>query len=111
MFRICRHPLLALAIALPALVGGQAQAAPDDLKKVRVLLVFDTVDRELRDQLVKDEKRVKKLLTSYIPKGRLTVQVLSGREVTREKILAYYRDLRTSSEESLLFFYGGHGAV
>src|SRR5262249_17060179 len=108
MVRICRHPLLALAVLL-ALAGGRASAAPE-LKKVRILLVFDTTS-DLNDQLVKDEKRIGRLLRTHLPAARVEVRTLRGREATREKILSHYRNLRTSAEEGLVFFYGGHGAM
>jgi hypothetical protein len=106
--RICRHPLLALAVLL-VLSGGRASAAPE-LKKVRILLVFDTTS-DLNDQLVKDEKRIGRLLRANLPAARMEVRTLRGRDATREKILAYYRNLRTSDDEGLVFFYGGHGAM
>src|SRR5262245_38770565 len=110
MPRIFRHPLLALALVLPALTGGRAAAAPAELKKVHALLVFDTVS-DLRDQLLKDEKRVARLLRNNLPHNQVEVKTLRGRDATREKVLAYYRSVPVKPEEGLLFFYGGHGVV
>jgi hypothetical protein len=109
MSRICRHPLLVLALLVLALTGGRASAA-SELTKVHVLLVFDTTS-DLKDQLVRDQKRVGRLLRNNLPPKLVEVKTLIGREATREKILAYYRSVPVSADEGLVFFYGGHGAM
>src|SRR5262249_49375021 len=48
---------------------------------------------------------------SHIPAARITVDALEGPKVTRREILGHYQRLRTSPDEALLFFYGGHGAT
>src|SRR5206468_12159717 len=37
--------------------------------------------------------------------------VLSGDDVTAAAVLGYYRRLKTNSNESLVFFYSGHGIL
>jgi hypothetical protein len=103
---------LACLAAAPGLSpGSRLSAAPLELKKVRILLVFDTYS-DLASTLEIDEERVTHTLLKGIPAARRDEPVvLKGKAVTRERILAYYRDLKTGPDEALLFFYGGHGAT
>jgi hypothetical protein len=76
---------------------------------LRALLVIDTNSSKLKESVAQDQKRMLGLLESCVPKNRLELKVLSGNEVTPEKILDYYRGLDTSDKETLLFYYAGHG--
>src|SRR5947207_9257138 len=71
-----------------------AGAAPPELKKLHILLVFDT--NELTG-LEKDLVAVQGLLRLGIPQDRMSVTVLKGDPVTPENVLKHYlRDLRAA---------------
>ncbi len=98
--------LLLLPAALPA-------APPDQLKKLHVLMVFDTGDADIGKSLELDRKRLTKLLQGAIPSARYTVTNLAGKELTGEALFATIRGMRTrvSPRDGLLFYFGGHGAL
>jgi hypothetical protein len=98
--------------AAPPPKPAEPLAAPPlaELRRLRVLLVFDT-QSELKDQLALDKQQIRRALVEAIPAPRLELTTLTGRQATREKILAHYRNLRTSADEGLVFFYGGQGAT
>jgi len=105
---------LVALVALSLVLGGPAPrlvAAPAELKKLHVLMVFDTNDEGLESSLRIDEWRMKRVLTETIPADRYAVTVLKGDDVTPERILGYYSELKPNSDDALLFFYGGHGAT
>jgi hypothetical protein len=107
---LCAASLPAAAPPRPGAPARSLAAGKPDLKRLRVLLVFDTVS-DLKDQLVRDEERITRVLRSTIPARLLEVKLLRGRDATRERILAYYRNLKTGPDEGLVFFYGGQGAT
>jgi hypothetical protein len=88
-----------------------AQAAPTELKKVHVLLVFDNADKYLQDSLRIDIWRMKRFVQEQFPEERCTFEVLTGERASRDGILGHYRNGKVSSSEGLFFFYGGHGAL
>lgn len=97
-----------LVVLLLLLVPATSRAA--ELRKLHVLLVFDTVS-DLDTQLVKDEMRLTSLLRHHIPKSRMQITVLKGDRATPANIRAYYRSLKVTPQEGMFFFYGGHGAI
>lgn len=105
--------LAGLCAILPIFASTHLRAAPAtpaDLKKVHILLVFDT-DSDLEESLKIDEWRMKMLLFKSIPEARRTLTILKGKEATRDKILETYARLKVTKDEGLFFFYGGHGAT
>jgi hypothetical protein len=99
-----------LAIARPAL------AQPDVAKRIHALIVFD----EKVTGAAKDGKEVEHVLheafnnPKMFPEGDLkripaTITVLRGAEATATKVLEYYRELEEVGEDTLLFYYAGHG--
>jgi hypothetical protein len=99
---------------LPApLGGGRAKAAaPAELKKLLVVLAFDT-DSDLDDSLRADQSRLRKLLPEMLPADRYELKEFFGGQLTRANVLAFLRDprIRIGSDTGVLFFYGGHGAT
>lgn len=83
---------------------------PPELKRLRVLLVFDT-DSNLQKQLEIDKFNLVGLFRQNVPASRLSLTVLEGDKARRGEILRYYRTLETGPDEALLCFYGGHGAT
>lgn len=92
--------------------AGRAQAP--ELKKLFVVMAFDTNDEGLRVSLEKDEKTMLSLLRAAIPTSRYeVVKTLKGDAVTKTNLLAAVKSLKkkVSPNDSVLFFYGGHGAL
>lgn len=112
--------------------GPAAKAAPPEpLKKLHILMVFDTADEDLGKSLWKDLKRLSKLWQVTIPGSRYEVKVLVTREPSAEDnvdlkalravkvaqvgdaIFAHYKALqgKVRPDDGLLFYFGGHGAM
>jgi Caspase domain len=113
---------LSCLFAVAVLLAGSSLFAADktevsargpgpDLKKLRALLVIDTADELLKDSVTQDKKNMENILTAFIPESMCEITVLEGKKVTRQAILDHYRTLKTGPDESLLFFYAGHGAM
>src|SRR5436190_7515001 len=103
---------LLLALLAAGLATGTAPGAePPALKKLRILMVFDTSDKDLAPSLKIDDWRMRRLVKKTIPESMRTLDVLTGKDVTADKIFDYYKKLKTGADEGLLFFYGGHGAI
>jgi hypothetical protein len=93
---------------------GQPQAAgPDEAVRVRALLVGDTGDPDIGGSVSKDLAIMQVLLKGAFAKhrDRLTLEILTDSNVTRERILGYYQKRKTGPEETLLFYFSGHGGT
>ena len=105
--RIAIIACLALSCVVPK-VGAQ----PAEAAKVRVLLVLDTLDR-MGETWGLDGKNMKALIETAMAQqkleGRFTIDMLTGGSVNPDNILNYYRNLQTGPNETLMFFYSGHG--
>lgn len=102
-----------LLAALPVL--GQTPPAPartnlPELKKLQVLLAIDT-NSALSDSVDADRRNMETLLRKHIPEERLELTVLQGEQLTRDGILQYFKNLKTSPDDAVLFFYAGHGKI
>lgn len=102
---------LLAALVLLVGIGSTPAATPAPLKKLHILMVFDTNDEDLIYSLKVDEWRMERLIHKNIPASLFNLKVLKGKDVTADKILAYYKNLKVKPDEGLLFFYGGHGAI
>src|SRR5262245_59708880 len=102
----------AAALLLMAALPFPSRAAPE-LKKLHVLLAFDTADAGLGKGLEIDQRRVTKLLQGAIPAARYEVTALTGKGLTGEALFENIRGMRTkvTPRDGLLFYFGGHGAI
>jgi hypothetical protein len=102
--------LFAALLALTGLLAAvpRLEAAPAELKRLRVLLVFGK-GAEQKNSIDADEWRINTLLRGNIPRRQLDITTLRGNQATRDAVLRYYRDLKTSPDEALLFYSSGHG--
>ncbi len=97
---------------LSAVLGWTAASAapPPELRKVYALLVVDTLGG-LSDSVKLDGERVDRLLSSNLPADRIDIKVLTGKDVNADAILRYYRALKVGRDDTLFFYYAGHGAT
>jgi hypothetical protein len=92
-------------------------AAPAEASRLRILLVIDTLgdNHAQRFGAVEDGNNMIRTLTAALKsqklEGRYTLTVLKGKQATPANVLAYYRHLKTGPNESLLFYYTGHGCL
>ena len=98
-------------LAIGASVGLSAPsdaAGPEELRKLYILMVFDTVDMDLGPSLISDQKRMTKLWQATIPADRYSLTVLTGKQVTGEKIFDHYKKLKgkITPKDGLVFFFG-----
>jgi hypothetical protein len=102
-----------LSLVVAATVGsGQCCAQrPNPLDQIRVLVVIDTGDPNLRSAVLKDRENIKRTLKQLIPAERYTVDEMVGEDNTPDKIIGYYRHLKTGPNEGLVFYFSGHGAT
>jgi hypothetical protein len=91
-------------------VGAEAQTHLPELRKVHALLVVDTLSG-LGESVKVDGERIEHLLSESLPRDRVEIRVLTGKDVSAESILSYYRDLQASRDDALFFYYAGHGAT
>ena len=100
-------PVLAAAfVRLPFSLGQP----PAELRKLHALLVIDTRSG-LGESVVIDGERMGHLLQRGIPRDKLDMTVLTGKDVTAARILNYYRNLKADANDAVLFYYAGHGAI
>src|SRR5438045_7701215 len=79
-------PGLLLAGCILAAVGSPSRAAPPEpLKKLHILMVFDTADEDLGPSLWLDLLRLSRLWQSTIPADRYEIKVLVSANPPEEK--------------------------
>lgn len=80
--------------------------------RLRVLIAVDT-DDQAGITWGRDGLNVKAMLESMLKKqglaDRSTIDIFTGKQVTADKILTYYRTLKVEAGDALLFYYSGHG--
>lgn len=109
-----------LCILVMAAVLALATAAPsrgqDLADRVHFLIVADTVDRYANTLgLDLDRDRMKKVIQDtmsahgYKEGAKYTIAVLDANRMTEKNVLDYYRQLKVGTNETLVFYYTGHG--
>jgi hypothetical protein len=115
MRTFARGATLAVLGGLAALAGlpGPARAgdAPEELKRIHILMVIDSGDERVGKSVLVDKKRMTTMWSRTIPADRFVLKVLQGKEVTRKNILAHYKNLRVGKGEGKVFYYAGHGVT
>jgi hypothetical protein len=89
---------------------GERAAPAAELRKLHALLVIDS-HSGLGKSVVIDRHRIETLLKDGIPRARLELTIFNDKDVTKDRILQYYRSIKVNSSDSLLFYYAGHGAI
>lgn len=108
-----RTTLELLALTLAAVLVGSTSSVlhAAELKRLHILMVFDTQTSELTRGLKIDEMRMRKLWQETIPHGRYQLTVVSGRNVKRATILGHLKGLRPTADEGVVCYFAGHGAT
>ena len=106
---------IAMALAIPLLAQGQT---PTEAARVHFLLAVDTQDRSSKALgLDLDRDNIKKIIHDSMqalgykegPLGRYTITVLEGLGMSEKTVLDHYRQLKVGANETLVFYYTGHG--
>lgn len=88
-----------------------ARADDVDAPMVHVLIVADTNDARIGQHVESDRRMVVAAVEEALPSHRRTLRVLAGDDATPENVLQYYQELQNGANDTLLFYYAGHGAV
>ena len=102
-----------LALAVFAALAQNAMAA-NEATRARILLVIDTDTEGAKDfGATHDRDHMRSALEKHLKHDHLkyTLDILQGSSVTKDKILNYYKNLKTNSNETLFFYYTGHGGM
>jgi hypothetical protein len=98
-------------LVVAAAAWAAAPAAAVAPQRVHALIVADTLDPRIGDSTAVDRDNVKGLLTSGIPASRLSLTVLDGTSVTRERILGTIQRMGVQPTDTVVFWFAGHGGT
>jgi hypothetical protein len=99
-----------LGACLGVVLAAPVTEAAPELRKVHALVVVDTLSG-LGQSVMIDGVRIDRLLRNNLPRDRVEIRILTGKDVNAEAILAYYRTLAVGRDDALFFYYAGHGAT
>ncbi|MCI0459369.1 MAG: caspase family protein [Gemmataceae bacterium] len=107
-------PLLFAALALAGAIPSRAAEEKDEATRLRILLVIDTEGHSAKENgfaldQASMKRAIKETLREQNLEDRYTLDILHGQDVTPEKLLAYYRNLKVAPTETLFCYYSGHG--
>src|SRR5262249_6471331 len=97
--------VLAIAVARPAL-------ATEEASKVRILLVIDTEGRNAAKLgTVHDREHLQAAFAKALKRDQpaYTFDILEGDAASPKSVLDYYQNLKSGRDETLFFWYTGHG--
>lgn len=107
---VVRRALCALATVLGCVFAPAGTALAQEL---HVLLVCDTHAENIGDHKFIDQDNLLRVLYRAFDedgrRGRLHVDALTGADVTPAAVLDYYRRLQVDADDTILFYYAGHG--
>ncbi len=78
--------------------------------KIFLLIVADTNDGKIGKSVKADVRNLTVTFMGHVPKKQLNMKVLSGRNVTKQKILNTIKQFHAKSSDAMVFFWSGHGA-
>ncbi len=78
-------------------------------QKIHLLIVADTDDPAVGKDVEKDWKNIRQQFLENVPESQLNLREITGRDVTRENILASIRRLSVGRNDTIVFAYAGHG--
>ena len=104
---------------VPAQGGGNApppnRPAPDGAAKIHLILAADISSTDAVGGVVaSDTYNLRQLIENSVARHRLNIIDLQekrrGNQLTKDDILREIRNLNTNSDDTIFFFYSGHGA-
>ncbi len=101
--------LVALWLVVPE-PTAQGEGPPPELRKLHALLAVDTRSG-LGESVAVDGEHIANLLRAGIPRDRLDMIMLTGKDLTAARILQFFQEAMVESTDALLFYYAGHGAI
>ncbi len=112
MFRAnCNGVIVGFLLLLLAQISVPPTYGATESTRLHVVLIGDTEDESIGESVSQDLKKLHGTLNFGIPECRLTVSLLSGKNATRENVLAHLRQLDVQPDTSLFVYYSGHGVV
>ena len=103
---ICFYRRILFFLTLLVLFAGADTALA---AKLHLLIVADTDDIQIGDDVRVDISSFLNTFNPNVPPEQLRIRVMEGREVTRENIFAAIQGLQTAQDDAILFAYAGHG--
>lgn len=95
---------------LSALIIVLNCAATASAQHLHAILVGDTDASDITWSIRPQLDRLERTLEVGLPRGQVTVTILTGRQVTADGITRRLRTLRiNANQDAVLFFYAGHG--
>ncbi len=103
---------LARWLALAALLAPATAWAQGESTRLRFVIVVDTED-QMGKTWGQDGDNVRAVVAAAAQRQnlgpRVAIDVLSGKQVTPENIINHLRTMPVGAEETLAFYYSGHG--
>jgi hypothetical protein len=96
-----------VAVVILSIAGG---ASALQVERVHLLLVGDTLDRNIAESVEHDLGNMAVTFYILLSEGQLDFQRLTGDEVSAENILKAIAKIRLASDDTLVFYWAGHGA-
>ena len=100
------HTAALLALALACATAAHAQQG-----KIVVIIACDTTPQSgLGNHVFADQANVSDLFKGNVPESQLDVRVINGEDISKESILGAIQKAEVRTEDTLVFYYSGHGA-
>ncbi|HBT76016.1 MAG TPA: hypothetical protein DEB39_03625 [Planctomycetaceae bacterium] len=94
---------------MTACAFAHASQATDEYGKMHILIVADTDDDRIGLSVQHDVLRLVRMFETAIPAHRRTIAVLADENFSHENIERYYADLAVAPNDTIFFFFAGHG--
>lgn len=103
---------LAAFLAFIALAASEAPAQQQqtDSKRVLVLIAAERSDARMKEMIDKDVDTFRRFLFENLPDQALSIDELTGKQLTATAVVNYYRKLKVRPTDTLVFYYTGHGS-
>lgn len=100
---------LLILLVMPICSYANTPQATDEFGKMHILIVADTDDDRIGLSVQQDILRLVRMFETAIPSHRRTISVLADENFNHEAIERYYADLAVAPNDTIFFFFAGHG--
>jgi S1-C subfamily serine protease len=76
---------------------------------VYCLMMLDDTDQKIGRGVAANGQKMRALLESGLPQGRLTIEEVKGKQFTPDAVRDYFRRLRATPADTVMVYYAGHG--